>query len=130
MCGLYTCLLSMLTGVGIWWKGQLCSERRKQNVSWTFNHVLRPCCYSLKTQCKMMSHEQCTFLEGVFFFGDSPKTEHCSLVSLMNMYKLEITHCDDVGVIHTFCLADAYLMLHNEQGSHTICNSSRPARKV
>ena len=62
------------TGVGMWLTTE-CGQRAagENNVA----HILKPCCYQLTGECKLTTHQHCTFLGG-YYHAEGP--EHCSKV--------------------------------------------------
>lgn len=69
-----------LSGAGIWHAGE-CGERATGDNN--IPHILKPCCYRLTGECKMTTHQHCTFLGG-YYHVDGP--EHCSKVSLIGRH--------------------------------------------
>ncbi|CAG5124254.1 unnamed protein product [Candidula unifasciata] len=79
------------SGVGKWTRGILCSDRPKTKNS--VAHVIKPCCAGRDGACRMISHEHCNALDGVFH----TECDHCVQVNcLKEVCKLTSFSKDDV----------------------------------
>nr|XP_006816746.1 PREDICTED: uncharacterized protein LOC102803805 [Saccoglossus kowalevskii] len=63
-------------GAGVW-KNEKCCEREAGENS--VAHILKPCCIGLTGQCVLVTHEHCTFHQGVYHTDE----DHCNQINCL-----------------------------------------------
>lgn len=63
-------------GVGVWKSGVPCGSRAVAEMS--VSHNIKPCCVNTRGECRMVSHQHCHFMKGIYH---KDNREHCSQVN-------------------------------------------------